>query len=108
MNGCIMNSLLSPTASCFLRSFIRTLPGPLGRAAFLLLLLLLTVSWAEAATVTRGPYLQMGTANSIVVRWRTDVATDSRVRYGLATTSLGSVAGSATVTTEHEISVSGL
>lgn len=30
--------------------------------------------------VTRGPYLQTGTSASIVVRWRTDVATDSRVR----------------------------
>jgi hypothetical protein len=29
--------------------------------------------------VTRGPYLQMGTPNSVIVRWRTAVPTDSRV-----------------------------
>lgn len=38
----------------------------------------------EAASVTRGPYLQMGTPTSVVVRWRTDVVTDSRVTYGTA------------------------
>ena len=44
----------------------------------------LALSEAGAATVTRGPYLQMGGPAGIVVRWRTDVATDSRVRYGSA------------------------
>jgi hypothetical protein len=63
---------------------------------------------AAAATVTRGPYLQMGTPTSVVVRWRTDSATDSRVRYGSSPATLTSVAGNATVTTEHEVSVSGL
>ena len=39
------------------------------------------VLWA--ATITRGPYLQQGTTNSLVLRWRTDVASDSFVRYGV-------------------------
>ncbi|HZO85622.1 MAG TPA: LamG domain-containing protein, partial [Verrucomicrobiae bacterium] len=30
------------------------------------------------ASITRGPYLQLGTPHSVVVRWRTDAATDSR------------------------------
>ncbi len=34
--------------------------------------------------VTRGPYLQLGTPNSVVVRWRTNVPTDSRLRFGSA------------------------
>ncbi|OGT56092.1 MAG: hypothetical protein A3E01_17650 [Gammaproteobacteria bacterium RIFCSPHIGHO2_12_FULL_63_22] len=58
--------------------------------------------------VTRGPYLQVGTASSIIVRWRTDTATDSRVRFGTSVGSLTSSAGNATLTTEHEVLVSGL
>src|SRR6185369_12587185 len=30
--------------------------------------------------VTRGPYLQSGAADRVIVRWRTNVATDSRVK----------------------------
>ena len=37
----------------------------------------------EAQTVVRGPYLQSGTPSSVIVKWRTDEATDSLVRYGL-------------------------
>jgi hypothetical protein len=63
---------------------------------------------ALAATVTRGPSLQLGTPNSIVVRWRTDAATDSEVRYGAAPGSLTLRANNSTVTTEHEITLGGL
>ena len=37
---------------------------------------------ASAQFVTRGPYLQIGTPTSVIVRWRTSTATDSRVLYG--------------------------
>jgi hypothetical protein len=63
---------------------------------------------ALAATVTRGPYLQLGTPSSIVVRWRTDSATDSQVRYGTVPGSLTLHANNFTATTEHEITLSGL
>ena len=43
---------------------------------------------AAAQSVTRGPYLQLGTPTSITVKWRTDVATDSVVRYGFSPDSL--------------------
>jgi len=62
-------------------------------------------SWAA---VTRGPYLQLGTPTSIVVRWRTDVASDSRVQYGAAPGSLTSVADNSVVTTEHEVTLTSL
>lgn len=58
-------------------------------------------------TVTRGPYLQMLGTNSVVVRWQTATATDSKVSYGL-TTGYGSTATNATVSTEHEVSITGL
>src|ERR1043165_2284473 len=61
-----------------------------------------------SASVTRGPYLQRGTPNSTVVRWRTNIATDSRVRYGTTQGSLTSNTDNATQTTEHEVLLSGL
>jgi acid phosphatase type 7 len=62
----------------------------------------------QAAVVTRGPYLQVSTTSSIVIRWRTDVATDSMVKYGLVQGSLTSSVSDGTLTTEHEIKVTGL
>ena len=37
----------------------------------------------DEAQVVRGPYLQIGTATGIIVRWRTNVPATSAVRYGL-------------------------
>ena len=58
--------------------------------------------------VTRGPYLQRGTPSGVVVRWRTDLASDSRVRFGPAVGALNGSAGSATLTTEHVVALSPL
>ncbi len=58
--------------------------------------------------VRRGPYWQMATPTSLVVRWRTDVATDSRVRYGTALDALSHSVADATLTTEHELQLTGL
>src|SRR6058998_3711722 len=65
-------------------------------------------SAALAQTVTRGPYLQTGTPTSVVVRWRTDVAANSRVSYGSAPGSLTSAVDDPTPKTEHEVTLSGL
>lgn len=73
--------------------------------------LLLTVGTslpALAQTVTRGPYLQIGTPTSIVLRWRTSSATDARVRYGPAPGNLPYSADIVAVATDHEVAVSGL
>ncbi len=75
---------------------------------FIALLQLFGANISEAATVTRGPYLQIGTATGMTVRWRTDVATDSRVRYGLDPLALSSFTDNLTATTEHEIRLTGL
>ena len=61
-----------------------------------------------AQTVTRGPYLQLQTAASGVVSWRTDIATDSRVRYGTVLSALSSSASDSAATTDHRVTVSGL
>ncbi len=68
----------------------------------------LAVATVEAASVTRGPYLQMGTSSSVAVRWRTDAATDSRVSYGTTLGSLPSFVDDPAVKTEHEITLPGL
>ena len=54
----------------------------------------------------RGPYLQSVTATSAIIIWRTDIAGDSQVVYGVGgyTTS----AGDAASVTEHVISLTGL
>ncbi len=59
-------------------------------------------------SLTRGPYLQIGTPSAITVRWRTDAATDSRVRYGLSSASLATTVDDAVATTEHVVTLTGL
>jgi hypothetical protein len=61
-----------------------------------------------APVLTRGPYLQIGTPGSIVIRWRTGAASDSRVRHGPSPANLTTVVDDPTLTTEHEVLVSGL
>ena len=63
---------------------------------------------AAAVSVTRGPYLQQGTTNSVIVRWRTDAATDSQVGYGANPGESGSQAGDAAFVTEHVVAVTNL
>jgi PKD repeat protein len=58
--------------------------------------------------VTRGPYLQLPTPTSIVVRWRTSEATDGQVRYGAAPGALVSAANDAAVTRDHVVTLTGL
>ncbi|HJQ98693.1 MAG TPA: metallophosphoesterase [Candidatus Polarisedimenticolaceae bacterium] len=63
---------------------------------------------APLASLTRGPYLQVGTPTSIVVRWRTDSSTDGVVKYGASPASLTSTATQPTLTTDHVVSIAGL
>ena len=63
---------------------------------------------ADAATVIRGPYLQTVTPNSVIVRWRTDVATDARVRFGTASGALTSSAQNNVRSTNHSVQLTGL
>jgi hypothetical protein len=84
------------------------------RARYGLALCLVVCATAASATVVRaqsvvrGPYLCMATQNSIVVRWRTDVATDSRVVFGYDPSDLAQSAAVDEVTMEHEVEIQGL
>src|SRR6185503_9260863 len=68
----------------------------------------LELTASETATVTRGPYLQMGTPSSVTVRWRTGTPTNSRVRYGTDPANLTSYADNLLSTTEHEVALTGM
>lgn len=58
--------------------------------------------------VVRGPYLQIGTPSSMIVRWRTDGYTDTKLSYGLAVDELTETLTNETLTTEHEVFISNL
>ena len=73
-------------------------------AAFLLVLPLLDA----ATTVVRGPYLQIPTPTSMVVRWRTDSTEGSVVTYGTDRAKMTSTARAEGVSTEHIVQLSGL
>ncbi|MCY7356723.1 MAG: metallophosphoesterase family protein, partial [Rudanella sp.] len=61
-----------------------------------------------AATITRGPYLQLGGQTAATIRWRTDVANVGQVTYGLATSALSGTVTEPGSTTEHELRITGL
>jgi len=73
------------------------------------LIFLFLSSGAFTQTVlTRGPYMNMATQSSIIIRWRTDIATDSKVSYGTTAGSLTQSVTNNTLTTDHIVQLSNL
>ncbi|MFM1768173.1 MAG: hypothetical protein RJA22_702 [Verrucomicrobiota bacterium] len=68
----------------------------------------LELSYNDPLHVVRGPYLQVSTPTSMVVRWRTSGPAGSRVRFGTDPGRLDQEAGTAALTTEHEVRLGGL
>ncbi len=62
----------------------------------------------HAQTLTRGPYMHMATSNSIIIRWRTDIATNSQVKYGLNGNNLNIVYSTPALVTDHIVTLTGL
>ena len=60
-----------------------------------------------APSLKRGPYLQMLAQNSIVIKWQTDIATDSKVSFG-PSIDYGQSVANPSATLEHEIQLTGL
>jgi len=60
------------------------------------------------AALTRGPYLNSTIQNGIIVRWRTDIATNSKLNYGTSAGNLSQSFTDNTVTTEHIVTLPGL
>jgi acid phosphatase type 7 len=58
--------------------------------------------------ITRGPYLQMSTPTSMMIRWRTDVAVASKINFGLTQNALSSSKSDDTPKIEHIITIDNL
>ena len=59
-------------------------------------------------SVDRGPYLNIGTSSSMVVKWRTTNATDSKVYYGSTPGLWTFTATNTAFSTNHEVNITGL
>jgi acid phosphatase type 7 len=64
--------------------------------------------FAQTVTLTRGPYLQQGTPNSMIIRWKTNSLAVGVVKYSTDINNLSQSAVGTSSTTEHEIKISGL
>lgn len=77
---------------------------------FLLLLvgLFAPVPLRAAEKLTRGPYLQLPTTNSMVIRWRTEKERKSYVRYGLTAGTATNLVRSEGIFTDHIVQLTKL
>jgi len=71
-------------------------------------LLTVLTHFAFSQKITRGPYLQMATPTSMMIRWRTDVAVASKINFGLNQSSLNSSKSDDKAKTEHIITLDNL
>lgn len=72
------------------------------------LLVLCFTAFAQTPVVVRGPYLQTGTPTSVIVRWRTDVPTESKVKYSTVPGGAGPTAVRSGTRTEHIVEITNL
>jgi predicted phosphohydrolase len=63
---------------------------------------------AQDPQLVRGPYLQVVTANSIVIRWRTDLPSTGKVIYGTSQNNLNQSVEYDFKLTDHEVKLSNL
>jgi hypothetical protein len=68
----------------------------------------LELAASTSVTLTRGPYLQLGTPSSTIVRWRTSAPVVGRVQYGLSAGANTWAAEEGAATTEHQVKLTGL
>jgi hypothetical protein len=62
----------------------------------------------SSVAIARGPYLQQGTPNSMVVRWQTSTPVIGRVQVGPAPGVVTAAAQESSPRTDHEVRVTGL
>lgn len=63
---------------------------------------------AQNIVLERSPYLQTATDNSIIIKWKTNIVTDSKIRYGTTPGNLNQLATDPYFKTDHEVHLSGL
>lgn len=76
----------------------------------IILLLVSTVLFlnTSAQNVTRGPYLQSVTHESIIIKWRTDISTSSKVWFGTDSTAITQTEEINNNVTDHQVQLNGL
>jgi hypothetical protein len=74
----------------------------------ILFLCLLSVVLNAQVSLVKGPYLQVGSPNSMIIKWETNIATDTKVEYDTTATNMNFFAGSLAMDTVHEVQLSGL
>ena len=75
---------------------------------FVIGLILIMIHSSFSQKITRGPYLQMPTPTSMMIRWRTDVAVGSKINFGLTQNDLNSSKSDDLAKTEHIITIENL
>lgn len=83
------------------------IPTNLVKAMSLLAIGLSSIS-TQATELIRGPYIQLGTASSMIIRWNTDEPTNSRITYGTQFNELDQILDNAALTTSHEVVLTNL
>ena len=76
--------------------------------SFLILLSIALSATIQAEDITRGPYLQQGSHDGIIIRWRTEAPTIGKVWYDKKATSLNNHAAETVATHYHEIKLENL
>ena len=74
----------------------------------LLVAILLLLAISGYSQLIRGPYLQVATQNSMIVRWRTEVPSTSHVKYGVAFNDQNMTAEDNMLVNDHEVKITGL
>lgn len=62
----------------------------------------------SSTSIVRGPYLQRGSPNSMIIRWRTDIPGDSAVYYGTDPSDLKLSSIDSAFVLDHRVEISGL
>lgn len=75
---------------------------------YLLFILSVNCVIAQTVSVTRGPYLQQATPNSVIIKWKTNSATNTKVNYGTSQSNLSASVSNTVSSTIHEIKLTGL
>ena len=73
-----------------------------------LLLIVRAGLYAQLPSITRGPYLQVVTPTSVIIRWNTDQLTTGRVWFGSSVEQLTGNQREAQPTLEHIVTLTGL
>jgi hypothetical protein len=72
------------------------------------IIILFQLTQLYAQKITRGPYLQMATPTSMMIRWRTDVAVASKINFGISQTQLTNSKSDDLPKTDHLITIDNL